>query len=356
MRGFRAKRLIILSLALYAILFAVAPVRVKADVLFGETLTMYNKSVYAVKKDMTVWKLTEVSQPWEPCVVTTLQVARDVVGLTLESIRVSSLRHRLRLVGIRSDGTRTLIDEMVTDFLPEEVGTYQYELMMSGEIAKHYYLEPGVGKSRFLQAYITSDRVLKIDPPTSQGFPANVANNRIAEGAKYSMVPNGRETQDLKGYFVDADDNLWCANLNIDAIYVASQKLIRDQNLLIPDVAIPGTTKISAFLNSTKIRFDYEPIVERGVVTVPVRTLAEFFGASVSWTEGTQTATVRLGSSIVTLKLGASTIFVNGAQSKLVVPAKIIDGRLFAPITPIAEALGASVVWDAKAQTIFMTK
>jgi hypothetical protein len=356
MRGFWAKRMLILSLALYAILFVAAPVRVKADVLFGETLTLHDRSVYAVRKDKTVWKLTEVNNPWEPCVVNATQVVSDVIGLSQESTRVSSLRHRKKIIGIKSDGTRIVIDEFISDFKPEEKGSYEYEWLMSGEDHRHFYLEPSEGKSSFLQAYITKDGVLKIDPPVNRGFPAKIANNRISEGVKYSMVPNGREVYDLKGYFVDEDFNLWCANLNIDAIYNASQNLIRDQNLLLPDVAVPSSTSVSAFLNETKVRFDYAPVVENGTILVPVRALAEFFGASVEWADQTKTATLRQGSSVVNLNLGSDIIFSNGAQTKMDAPAKIIGGRLFAPIRPVAEALGASVTWDGKAQTVFMNR
>lgn len=61
-------------------------------------------------------------------------------------------------------------------------------------------------------------------------------------------------------------------------------------------------------------------------------------GAEVKWNNTTQTINVTRGSWIVTLRVGDDTATINGQKRNLEVPAKVVNGRTFAPTRFIVES------------------
>ena len=97
---------------------------------------------------------------------------------------------------------------------------------------------------------------------------------------------------------------------------------------------------------------DTQPIIEDGRTLVPLRSIFEAMGASVTWEQDTQTATAVKGNITVILPIGSTDPTVNGQVKKLDVPAKIINGRTLAPLRFVGEAFGGTVGWDQASQTI----
>jgi len=91
---------------------------------------------------------------------------------------------------------------------------------------------------------------------------------------------------------------------------------------------------------------DIKPIVQNGRTLVPVRFIAEKFGATVGWEDATQTVSVKSGVKKITLQIGSNQMDVDGNVVTLDVPAQTIGGRTLIPLRALVEALGKQVFWD----------
>ena len=120
----------------------------------------------------------------------------------------------------------------------------------------------------------------------------------------------------------------------------------------------PNTPKeISVKVNGNTIKFLVNPINENGRVLVPVREILESLGAKLSYDEKTKKVTATLGKDTIVMTLGSSNTTKNGkALPKLDVPAKSINGRTMVPVRFIAESFGAKVDYDASTLTVTVTK
>lgn len=97
---------------------------------------------------------------------------------------------------------------------------------------------------------------------------------------------------------------------------------------------------------------DTQPIIEDDRTLVPLRSIFEAMGATVTWNQDTQTATAVKGNTTVILPIGSTEPTINGQVKKLDVSAKIVNGRTLAPLRFVGEAFGGTVGWDQGSQTI----
>ncbi|HEV2738600.1 MAG TPA: copper amine oxidase N-terminal domain-containing protein [Candidatus Elarobacter sp.] len=86
-------------------------------------------------------------------------------------------------------------------------------------------------------------------------------------------------------------------------------------------------------------------LVRNGVILVPLRSMFEQLGATVSWDEATHTADVSKPGSDVKVTLGKSVVVVNGENRPLDVAPAIYRGTVVVPVRVISEAMGAYVQW-----------
>lgn len=112
-----------------------------------------------------------------------------------------------------------------------------------------------------------------------------------------------------------------------------------------------GSPKAIAKGKSTFVdpeNLNVQPVISDSRTLVPVRFIAESFGADVDWNGDTKTVTVKNGGKEISLVLGSAEITVDGKKSELDVPAQVIEGRTMVPLRAIVEALGKEVFWDNK--------
>ncbi len=89
------------------------------------------------------------------------------------------------------------------------------------------------------------------------------------------------------------------------------------------------------------------PFVDENSRTlVPLRSVMESFGATVSWDDATHTASVIKGGITVEVPVGEKSIYVNGVMVANDTAAVIREGRTYLPIRAVLEAFGASVSWN----------
>ncbi len=88
------------------------------------------------------------------------------------------------------------------------------------------------------------------------------------------------------------------------------------------------------------------PFTENDRTLVPVRFIAESFGAKVDWEEQTQTVTITVNNKTITMVLGQAEMDVDGTKIALDAPANTYNDRTFIPLRAMAEAIGKNVFWD----------
>jgi hypothetical protein len=86
-------------------------------------------------------------------------------------------------------------------------------------------------------------------------------------------------------------------------------------------------------------------LVRNGVILVPLRSMFEQLGATVSWDAASRTADVSKPGSDVKVTLGKAVVVVNGEERPLDVPPAIYRGTVVVPVRVISEAMGAYVQW-----------
>lgn len=86
-------------------------------------------------------------------------------------------------------------------------------------------------------------------------------------------------------------------------------------------------------------------LVKGGTVLVPLRSMFEQMGATVSFDAGSKTVTASKSGSQVQVTLGKNQVIINGESRPLDVPPMMYKGTLLVPVRVISEALGAYVEW-----------
>jgi phage baseplate assembly protein gpV len=86
-------------------------------------------------------------------------------------------------------------------------------------------------------------------------------------------------------------------------------------------------------------------LVRNGTVLVPLRSMFEMMGATVTWDEATHTADVSKPGSDVKVTLSKPVVVVNGEERPLDVPPMMYRGAVVVPVRVISEGMGAYVQW-----------
>ena len=86
-------------------------------------------------------------------------------------------------------------------------------------------------------------------------------------------------------------------------------------------------------------------LVRGGTVLVPLRSMFEQMGATVSWDPASQTADVAKPGAEVKVTVGKPVVVINGEERPLDVPPEIYRGSVVVPVRVISEGMGAYVQW-----------
>lgn len=86
-------------------------------------------------------------------------------------------------------------------------------------------------------------------------------------------------------------------------------------------------------------------LVRGGTVLIPLRSMFEQMGATVSYNAGTKTVTVSKQGAQVKVTVGKPEVVINGETRPLDVPPMMYHGSVLVPIRVISEGMGAYVQW-----------
>ena len=112
----------------------------------------------------------------------------------------------------------------------------------------------------------------------------------------------------------------------------------------------------NGYVNGVAKPLDAAPIIRQNRTMLPVRFVAEALGATVVWDSATSTATLTSDATEIKITIGAATATVNGEERTLDAPAFIENSRTYLPVRFVAEALGATVAWNGATSTATITK
>ncbi len=126
----------------------------------------------------------------------------------------------------------------------------------------------------------------------------------------------------------------------------------------IPVNYIPKTKMIlqvgntNAIVNDKTVKLDAAPKIVNGRTLVPIRFVAESFGATVTWDPIFKLVIITLDKNQIFLQIGTTFASVNGKKVTLDAAPMISGGYTLVPIRFISESLGADVQWEPNTQTI----
>ena len=120
--------------------------------------------------------------------------------------------------------------------------------------------------------------------------------------------------------------------------------------------AMPAQAQtIVVTVNGKPITMDVPPTIINGRTLVPFRAIFEALGATVDYDAVADTARGTKGHITVALPLGRQMAYVNGAPVTIEVPAIAMSGRTLVPGRFVAETLGAKVDWVEATKTVVIT-
>lgn len=93
------------------------------------------------------------------------------------------------------------------------------------------------------------------------------------------------------------------------------------------------------------LRLEAAPYIKHDRAYLPVRFVAEALGASVEWDAPAGIATLRSEEAVLALHAGNKTLTVDGQPVQMDAEPEIVHDRMMCPVRPIAEALGCKVEW-----------
>jgi hypothetical protein len=86
-------------------------------------------------------------------------------------------------------------------------------------------------------------------------------------------------------------------------------------------------------------------LVKGGTILIPLRSMFEQMGATVSYDAASKTATVSKSGAEVKVMIGKPEVTINGEARPLDVPPMIYQGHVLVPVRVISEGMGAYVQW-----------
>ncbi|MGO8671407.1 MAG: stalk domain-containing protein [Capsulimonadaceae bacterium] len=110
---------------------------------------------------------------------------------------------------------------------------------------------------------------------------------------------------------------------------------------------------IAVVVDGSSVDFSSSPpFMQNGSVLVPLRGVFERLGAGVNYNASTRTIEATRGQTDVVLRLGENTAYINQQAQPLLQPPVVVNGSTFVPLRFVAQSFGAQVNWIAASQTV----
>lgn len=174
---------------------------------------------------------------------------------------------------------------------------------------------------------------------------AVVDGDKTLEAGKDYTFENGVVTI-KKDYLMATDKGMH------DIVFDFSQN--EDAHLAM-NVINPDKDPVKVEIDKQPVEFDVEPVIINDRTMVPFRKIFETFGAVVDWDAENNTAIGTLDEITIKLPIGSTTAYINDKAVELDAAAFETEGRTLVPLRFIAENFGAKVRWIDETRTAKIT-
>ena len=124
-------------------------------------------------------------------------------------------------------------------------------------------------------------------------------------------------------------------------------------SLTLPISVSANDETIHVKVNGQEVTFSrLQPVIKNGTTLVPIRDVLEAMGVSVTWDADRRKINMKKGGTSASLIIGEKSLTCNNKQTPLDTPAQIINDSTMLPIRAVAEAFGATVGWEDQTNTI----
>lgn len=99
-----------------------------------------------------------------------------------------------------------------------------------------------------------------------------------------------------------------------------------------------------------------QPLLRQNRTFVPLRFIAEHYGADVTWDKNSKTILIKGPSGTLRMSIGDNRMYVNGRTVKMDAAPVLYQNRAFVPIRAVSEGLDKHVFWDPSGLIIISGK
>lgn len=193
--------------------------------------------------------------------------------------------------------------------------------------------------SKSITVTLDGKDVTKYASPVTLTFPANSLNLTAEQKNKLTGVlfsEDGKSYNVLGGKFNDKGD------FEVKAASISNCGILVVENLTKINMTL---NKNNCIVNDKHIDTDIAPMLVNDRTMIPIRFVAEAFGANVEWFEETQVVQITLDGKKVSLTIGVK-------EENMDVAPFILNNRTMVPIRYISERFGANVIYNADTDSV----
>ena len=177
------------------------------------------------------------------------------------------------------------------------------------------------------------------------------------EGFDYELEKNlGLHDYDISTYQFAHNNVIYMRDFdeNLDISFYIFPNFLGEETAT-QQTPVQKTQNISVVIDGNTLISDVAPQNINGRTMVPMRSIFESLGATITWNAETKQAVAVKGDKRVTLTLNSATAYINGEAKTLESPAISYNGYTLVPARFVAEAFGANVTWDGDTKTVYIT-
>ncbi|QKS70510.1 C40 family peptidase [Paenalkalicoccus suaedae] len=131
--------------------------------------------------------------------------------------------------------------------------------------------------------------------------------------------------------------------------YVGAKRVIQEE----VEVAAASYEEVDVTINGSALNTDQSAVLtNNGSTLVPMRAIFEELGADVDFDNASKTVKGSQGEMTISLTIGNEVAYTSASSIQLNEPAQLVNGHTLVPLRVVAEAFGASVDWDAQTRKV----